>query len=70
MSATWNASSTGKPPGIGDLGGKPRRFGQRDPDPKCHASNFKPTKDIKLVPHDPTDPNGKALSISATLDPK
>jgi hypothetical protein len=40
------------------------------PDPKCHADNFKPTKDVKLVPLDPTDPKGKALSISATLDPK
>jgi hypothetical protein len=40
------------------------------PDPKRHASNFKPTEDVKLIPLDPTDPNGKALSISATLDPK
>jgi hypothetical protein len=40
------------------------------PDPKRHAGNFKPAKDVKLVPHDPTDPNGKVLSISTTLDPK
>jgi hypothetical protein len=40
------------------------------PDPKRHASNFEPAKDVKLVPLDPTDPKGKALSISATLDPK
>jgi hypothetical protein len=40
------------------------------PDPKRHADNFEPTEDVKLVPLDPTDPNGKALSISATLDPK
>jgi hypothetical protein len=39
-------------------------------DPKCHASNFEPAEDIKLVPLDPTDPNRKALSISAALDPK
>jgi hypothetical protein len=40
------------------------------PDPKRHAGNFEPAEDIKLVPLDPTDPKGKALSISATLDPK
>jgi hypothetical protein len=40
------------------------------PDPKRHAGNFEPTEDIKLVPLDPTDPNGKALSISTALDPK
>jgi hypothetical protein len=40
------------------------------PDPKRHVGNFEPTEDVKLVPLDPTDPKGKALSISATLDPK
>jgi hypothetical protein len=40
------------------------------PDPKRHASNFELAEDVKLVPLDPTDPKGKALSISATLDPK
>jgi hypothetical protein len=40
------------------------------PDPKRHAINFKPTDDVKLIPLDPTDSNEKALSISATLDPK
>jgi hypothetical protein len=40
------------------------------PDPKRHAGNFEPTEDVKLVPLDPTDPKGNALSISATLDPK
>jgi hypothetical protein len=34
------------------------------PDPKHHAGNFEPTKDVKLIPLDPTDPKGKALSIS------
>jgi hypothetical protein len=34
------------------------------PDPKHHAGNFKPAKDVKLIPLDPTDPKGKALSIS------
>jgi hypothetical protein len=40
------------------------------PDPKRHAGNFEPTEDVKLVPLNPTDPKGKALSISATFDPK
>jgi hypothetical protein len=40
------------------------------PDPKRHAGNFEPTEDVKLVPLDPTNPKGKELSISATLNPK
>jgi hypothetical protein len=40
------------------------------PDPKCRAGKFEPTEDVKLMPLDPTDPNGKALSVSATLNPK
>jgi hypothetical protein len=40
------------------------------PDPKRHAGNFEPAENIKLVPLDPTDLKGKALSISANLDPK
>jgi hypothetical protein len=40
------------------------------PDPKCQAGNFEPMEDVKLILLNPTDPNGKALSISATLDPK
>jgi hypothetical protein len=40
------------------------------PDPKRHAGNFEPAEDVKLVPLDPTVPDGKALSISAALDPK
>jgi hypothetical protein len=40
------------------------------PDPKCHTGSFEPAEDVKLVPLDPADPKGKALSISATLDPK
>jgi hypothetical protein len=39
-------------------------------DPKRHAGNFEPAEDVKLVSLNPTDPKGKALSISATLDPK
>jgi hypothetical protein len=40
------------------------------PDPKRHAGSFKPAEDVKLVPLDPANPEGKVLSISATLDPK
>jgi hypothetical protein len=40
------------------------------PDPKRHAGSFEPAEDVKLVPLDPADPKGKALSIGATLDPK
>jgi hypothetical protein len=40
------------------------------PDPKRHVGNFEPAEDVKLIPLDPTIPNGKALSISAALDPK
>jgi hypothetical protein len=28
------------------------------PDPKRHAGNFEPAKDVKLVPLNPTDLNG------------
>jgi hypothetical protein len=40
------------------------------PDPKCHAGNLEPAEDVKLVPLDPTNLKGMALSISATYDPK
>jgi hypothetical protein len=40
------------------------------PDPKRHTSNFEPAEDIKLVPLDPASPDGRALRVSATLDPK
>jgi hypothetical protein len=40
------------------------------PDPKRHAGSFEPAEDVKLVPLDTADPKGKALNISATLDPK
>jgi hypothetical protein len=45
-------------------------FANEIPDPKCHVGSFEPAEDVKLVPLDPTDPKGMALSISATLDPK
>jgi hypothetical protein len=40
------------------------------PDPKCHAGSFEAAEDVKLVPLDLADLKGKALSVSATLDPK
>jgi hypothetical protein len=40
------------------------------PDPKCHAGNFEPMEEVKLVPLDPTSSDGKALKVSFTLDPK
>jgi hypothetical protein len=39
-------------------------------DPKRYAGNFEPVEDVKLVPLDPTSSDGKALKVSATLDPK
>jgi hypothetical protein len=39
-------------------------------DPKRHADNFEPAEDVKLIPLDPTSSDGKALKVSATLDPK
>jgi hypothetical protein len=40
------------------------------PDPKRHAINFEPAKDVKLVPLDPTSSDRRALKFSATLNPK
>jgi hypothetical protein len=42
----------------------------RSPTPSATRGSFKPAEDVKLMPLDPTDLKGKALSISATLDPK
>jgi hypothetical protein len=39
-------------------------------DPERHAGNFEPAEDIKLVPLDPANLDGRALKVSATLDPK
>jgi hypothetical protein len=35
-----------------------------------HAGNFEAAKQTKEVPLDPADPEGKALRVSSTLDPK
>jgi hypothetical protein len=39
-------------------------------DPKRHAGSFEPAQDVKLVPLDPANPDGRALNVSASLDPK
>jgi hypothetical protein len=46
------------------------RLAKEIPDPKRHASNFEPVKDVKLVPLDPANLDGRALKVNATLDPK
>jgi len=40
------------------------------PDPKRHAGSFEPAEETKLVFLDPEASEGKALSISSSLDPK
>jgi len=35
-----------------------------------HAGSFEPAEGIKMVPLDPSHPDGKALQINATLDSK
>jgi hypothetical protein len=39
------------------------------PDPKRNVGNFEPAEDIKLVPLDPASSDGRALKVSATLNP-
>jgi hypothetical protein len=46
------------------------RLSKEIPDPKHHADNFKLTEQVKLVLLSPNDPDGKALKVSAALDPK
>jgi hypothetical protein len=45
-------------------------FANEIPDPKRHTGNFEPVKDIKLISLDPISLDGRALKVSATLDPK
>ena len=40
------------------------------PEPKRHAGSFEPAEGAKKVPLDPDNSDGKALTISADLDPK
>jgi hypothetical protein len=42
-----------------------------DPDPTTkHTASFEAAKQTKEVPLDPAAPEGKALRVSSTLDPK
>jgi len=40
------------------------------PEPKHHAGSFEPIEGTKKVPLNPDNSDGKALTISADLDPK
>ena len=42
----------------------------RLPDAKKHSGSFEPAEDTKRVPLEPNDPDGKALTIGASLDSK
>jgi hypothetical protein len=46
------------------------RLSEEIPDPKRHAGSFEPAKEVKLVPLSPNHLDGKALKVSAALDPK
>jgi hypothetical protein len=46
------------------------RLSKEIPNPKRHADSFEPVEEVKLVPLSPNDPDGKALKVSAALDPK
>ena len=39
-------------------------------EPKRHAGSFEPAEGTKKIPLDPNNSDGKALTISADLDPK
>ena len=39
-------------------------------EPKRHAGSFEPAEGTKKIPFDPNGSDGKALTISADLDPK
>ena len=40
------------------------------PEPKRHAGSLEPAEGTKKIPLDPNNSEGKALTISADLDPK
>ena len=46
------------------------QLGSEVPDAKRRVGTFEPAEAVKLVPVDPTVPNGRGLKISATLDSK
>jgi hypothetical protein len=46
------------------------RLSKEIPIPKRHTGSFEPTEEVKLILLSPNDPDGKALKVSAALDPK
>jgi hypothetical protein len=46
------------------------RLSKEIPDPKRHTGSFELVEEVKLVPLSPNDPDGKALKVSAALNPK
>ena len=53
-----------------ELASKLEALAVEAPEPKRHAGSFEPAEGTKNIPLDPKDTNGKALMISADLDPK
>jgi len=53
-----------------ELVSKLKALAAEAPEPKCHASSFEPAEGTKKIPPDLNNSDGKALTISADLDPK
>ena len=56
--------------GSTELASKLEALAAEAPEPKRRAGSFEPAEGTKKIPLDPKDTNGKALTISADLDPK
>jgi hypothetical protein len=53
-----------------ELASKLEALAAEAPETKCHAGSFEPVEGTMKIPLDPKDTDGKALTISADLDPK
>jgi len=53
-----------------ELASKLEALAAKAPEPKRHAGSFEPAEGTKKIPLDPNNSDGKALTISADLDPK
>jgi hypothetical protein len=53
-----------------ELASKLEALAAEAPEPKRHAGSFEPAEGTKKIPLDPTNSDGKVLTISADLDPK
>jgi len=53
-----------------ELASRLEAFSAEAPEPKRHAGSFKSVEGTKKVPLEPNNSDGKALTISADLDPK